>query len=118
MWSGRPGEGLDMLERAFAINPYAPAFYKAHLSLAYYLVGRHEDGLEILGSVQGTVGFSRCARIANLAALTRLEEARAEARALRRESPAFDLDRLLAGMPFKHPEDRRRFAEGLRRAGL
>jgi adenylate cyclase len=118
VWSGRPGEGLEMLERAFAINPYAPAYYKAYLSLAYYLVGRHEDGLEILRSVQGTVGPSRCARIANLAALDRLEEARAEAQALRQEDPAFDHDRLLAGMPFKRREDRQRFGDGLRRAGL
>ena len=118
MWSDHAREALVMLERGFAINPYAPAYYKAYLSLAYFVVGRHDDGLEILRSVEGTVGPSRYARIANLAALGRLEEARAEAQAVRQETPDFSLERWLAGMPFKRQEIRQRFAEALRCAGL
>jgi adenylate cyclase len=118
MWCGHANEGLEKLERAFAINPYAPAFYKAYLSLAYYLTGRHEDGLAILESVEGAVGPSRYARIANMMALGRTDDARAEARALRKKDPDFDLGRLLAGMPFKRPDDRQRFADALRSAGL
>lgn len=118
IWSGYVNEGLEKLERAFAINPYAPAYYKAYLSLAYYLVGRHKDALGILGSVEGTVGPSRYVRIATLVALDRPDEARGEAQAVRLENPAFDLDRLLTAMPFKHAEDRQRFGDALRSAGL
>ncbi len=118
LWSGHTEEGLQELERAFAINPYAPAYYKTYLAFAYYLVGRHEDGLAVVRSIEGTVGNSRSFRIANLVALDRLEEARAEAKAVLQENSDFNLDRLLAGFPFKHPEDRQRFGDALRRVGL
>lgn len=118
LWNGRAAEGVQELERAFAINPYAPTYYKAHLSLAYYLVGRHEDGIEILKSIEGSVLNSRTFGIANLVALGRLEEARAEAQFVAKETPAFDLDRLLDGLPFRAAEDRERFGDALRRAGL
>ena len=118
MWSGRTHEGLSKLERSFAINPYAPTYYKSFLSLAYFLVGRHEDGLEILKSVEGTVGPSRIARIANLTALDRLEEAQAEVLAMHDENPNFDLDHILGAYPFKREEDRELLGGALRRAGL
>ena len=111
-------EGLKHLERAFTINPYAPVVYKSYLSLAYFLVGRPEDGLDILSSVQGPVGASRFARIVNLVALDRFEDARAEAGMVRQEDPSFDLARLLAGFPFRDEEDRAHLGDTLRRAGL
>ena len=117
-WYGRAGEGLEHLERAFAINPYSPIIYKSYLSLAYFLVGRPEDGLDILSSVQGPVGASRFARIANLVALDRFEDAEAEARTVRQEDPSFDLARLLAGFPFRNQADRILLGDTLRRAGL
>ena len=118
MWNGRANEGLDKIERALAINPYAPPYYKPYLSIAYFFVGRHEDGLGTLKSVEGTVGPSRLSRIANLAALGRLEEARAEAQIVRQENPEFDLERLLTAYPFKRPEDRALLGDALRQAGL
>lgn len=118
VWDGRAGEGLKHLERAFTINPYAPVIYKSYLSFAYFLVGRPEDGLDILSSVQGPVGATRFARIANLVALDRFEDARAEAGIVQQEDPSFDLARLLAGLPFRDEEDRARLGDTLRRAGL
>ncbi|GAB5467095.1 MAG: adenylate/guanylate cyclase domain-containing protein [Rhodospirillales bacterium] len=118
LWTGRAAEGVGELERAFAINPYAPAYYKTYLSLAYYLVGRHEAGLEILESIGGAVLNARSYRIANLVALDRMQDARAEARILLRETPTFDLERMLAGLPFQRVEDRQRLGEALRQAGL
>lgn len=118
MWSGRAGDGLSKLEKALAINPYAPAYYKAYLSLAYFLVGRHEDGLIALKSVEGTVGPSRIARIANLTALSRLEEAQAEVLVVQQENPKFDLEHVLGAYPFKRAEDRDILGDALRRANL
>ena len=118
VWCGRAREGLEHLERAFAINPYAPAIYKSYLSIAYFFAGRPQDGLDILSSVQGTVGPSRFMRIANLVALDRLTDAQAEAGIARQDDPSFDLASLLVGFPFKRPEDRALLGEMLRRAGL
>jgi adenylate cyclase len=118
MWAGRAEEGLAKTERALAINPYAPTYYKAYLSLACFLAGRHEEGLEALKSIEGSVGPSRIALIANLAALDRLDEARVEAQTLLQENPDFDLEGLLAAYPFKLQEDRARLGDALRQAGL
>jgi len=118
VWCGRAREGLEHLERAFAINPYAPAIYKSYLSIVYFFAGRPQDGLDILSSVQGTVGPSRFMRIANLVALDRLTDARAEAGSACQDDPSFDLASLLAGSPFKRPEDRALLGHTLQRAGL
>jgi TolB-like protein/Flp pilus assembly protein TadD len=118
LWNGRTDEALRMIERGLKINPYAPPYYKAYLSLACFLAGRHQDGLDALKGVEGAVGPSRYARIANLSALERLEEAQAEARIVMQENPDFDLERLLAAYPFKQAEDRQRLGEALRHAGL
>jgi tetratricopeptide (TPR) repeat protein len=118
MWAGHAEEGLAKIERALSINPYAPTYYKAYLSLACFLAGRHEDGLETLKSIEGTVGPSRIAQIANLAALDRLEDGRAVAQILLRENPDFHLMTLLAAYPFKRQEDRERLGDALRKAGL
>jgi tetratricopeptide (TPR) repeat protein len=118
MRSGQTNEGLEKLERALAINPYAPTYYKSHLSLGYFLAGRPADGLEILKSVEGRVGPSRIARIANLTALGRVEEAQVEAQIVLHEDPSFDLEHLIAGYALKSQEDRALLADALVRAGL
>ncbi len=118
LWIGRTREGLERLERAYEVNPYAPPYYRAHLSLGYFLVGRHLDGIEVLSGIQGAILNSRFYRIANLAALERLDEAKAEATTVLREDPDFDLARLLSNLPFGKAEDRQRFADALKRAGL
>ncbi len=115
--SGRASEGLQLAERALAINPYAPVYYRSYLGLAYFLAGRHADGVEVLSAVEGTVGPSRIARTANLAALGRLEEAQAEARVVAAD-PAFDLDRLIEGLQLASTTDRDRLVEALQAAGL
>lgn len=118
MYSGQSDKALVYLERGFAINPYAPVYYKVYLSLIYFVVGRYDDGVQALHGVDGTVGPSRVARTANLAAMDRLTEARAEAQIILQENPNFSLERLLAGLAFKRQEDRDHFADALKRAGL
>ena len=118
MWNGHADEALEKLERAVAINPYAPAYYKTILSFAYLLVGRQEDGLEILKSVDGVVAPSRYLRIAHLATLGRQEEAKAEALIVVKENPELNLGLLLEAFPFKRPEDRALFGDALQLAGL
>lgn len=115
--SGRAAEGVPLAERAIAINPYAPTYYRAYLGLAYFLAGRHADGVAVLSAVEGTVGPSRIARAANLAALGRLDEARAEARLVAAD-PDFNFDRLIAGLQLASSADRERLVEALQAAGL
>ncbi|MEZ5865934.1 MAG: tetratricopeptide repeat protein [Geminicoccaceae bacterium] len=115
--SGRAGEGLPLAERALAINPYAPTYYRSYLGLSYFLAGRYAEGVEVLSAVEGTVGPSRVARAANLAALGRIEEARAEARLVTADAD-FDLDRLIAGLQLASAADRERLVDALRLAGI
>lgn len=92
-------------------------YYRAYLGLAYFLAGRHADGVAVLSAVEGTVGPSRIARAANLAALGRLDEARAEARLVAAD-PDFNFDRLIAGLQLASSADRERLVEALQAAGL
>jgi TolB-like protein/Flp pilus assembly protein TadD len=118
LWIGRTDEALRMIERGLEINPYAPPYYKAILSLACFVAGRYQEGLDALKGVEGAVAQSRFARIANLSALERLDEAEAEVRIVMQENPEFDLERLLAAYPFSRTEDREHLREALVHAGL
>jgi adenylate cyclase len=116
--AGRAAEGVAVAERTLALNPYAPVFYKSFLAFICFFAGEPEKGLATLWTVQGTVGPSGVMRIACLAALGRLEEARAEARKLLAEMPDFNLDRLIEGCSLASGADRTRLRDALRRAGL
>jgi class 3 adenylate cyclase/tetratricopeptide (TPR) repeat protein len=115
---GRVDEAAALVERALAINPYAPAFYRSGLSLLYFLAGRPADGLDCLGAIEATVGHSRIGRIVNLAALGRSSDAAVEARGLLSQDPSFTIGRYLAGLQFADDEGKAAIAEALRRAGL
>ena len=81
--AGRAAEAVPLAERAVAVNPYAPAYYKVLLAVVRFLAGEPEKALAALRTVQATIGQSRIIKIASLAAIGHIEEARAEARQLR-----------------------------------
>ena len=115
---GRIDEGIALIERALAINPYAPPFYRGGLSMLYFLAGRPADGLDCLSAIEGTVGASRIGRVINLVALERIADAEAEARDLLSEDPSFTIGRYLSGVKFAGDEGKATIADALRRAGL
>ena len=116
--AGRAADGVAVAKRARTLNFYAPTYYKSFLAFVCFFAGEFEKGLTTLQSVQGSVGPSRGMRIACLAALGRLDEARAEVRRLLSELPDFDLDRLLEGFCLSSAADHTRFLDALRHAGL
>ncbi len=116
--NSRLEEAVALVERALAINPYAPPFYRGGLSLLYFLAGRPADGLDCLSAIEGAVGQSRIGRIVNLAALDRIADAEAEARDLLSEDPSFTIGRYLAGALFTDDAGKAAIANALRQAGL
>ena len=112
--AGRASEVLPLAERAVAVNPYAPAFYKVLLAFVCFLAGEPEKALAALRTVQATIGQSRIIKIASLAALGRVEEARAEARQLLGETPDATRDGVVASCSLASEADRARLE---RRAG-
>ena len=118
LWNGDLDEALAQLERAFAINPYVPEAFKQYLSLAYFMIGRHEEGFQVLSS--SGVGASRSSvyRLLCLVGLGRVAEAKEQAQALAKDNPTFELNGMQIVRSFRREEDRERIAAALREAGL
>jgi adenylate cyclase len=115
---GRAAEGVELIARAIRINPYAPAYYRAHLATAQLLAGHPADALETLRPLERSVGTSRLVQAASLVALERAAEARAVIEQLRREQPKLTLAKVEASLLFKRPADREAFLGALAEAGL
>ncbi len=116
--AGRAAEAVPLAERALAINPYAPTYYKVHLAFVCLVAGEPEKALAALRTVQATIGQSRVIRIASLATLGHVDDARAEALQLREEMPGVTRDRLVASYSLAREADRTRLSDALALAGL
>jgi class 3 adenylate cyclase/tetratricopeptide (TPR) repeat protein len=115
---GDIARGLPLLERAVSVNPYAPSYHRAFLALACFVAERPEHGLAALRGLEDDVGPARAARIANLVALGRREEAAALAQEEIAAAPDFSVARTVAAFSFRDEGVRARLAEALRGAGL
>ncbi len=116
--NGQAQEAITQFKRAFATNPYSPAGFKVHLSLANFLTGRYQDGLDVLSSYERGASVATIYRVLNLVGLERVEEAKEEARALLAGGARFALHSLRPLSSFKRAEDRERISVTLRKAGL
>ena len=76
---GRPGEGIEKVQRALRLNPHPPGWYYWELGYAQYAARRHEAAVETLREESTYRTGSRRILAASLAQLGRVDEARQEA---------------------------------------
>ncbi len=123
VFNGETEEGLSVLEAGLRINPRAPFLFafNTFLALGNYLAGRDEDAVRFArDSLRQRPDYLPASLFlaAALGQLGRKEEARDAGAAVLRLLPNFALARHERATPICHEADRRRYIDGLRKAGL
>jgi TolB-like protein len=124
MYLGEPAKSIEHFERGMRLSPLDPLTYFAStgMALAHAFAGHYDEALscatKALHEQPNLATALRVAAIANVLA-DRLVEARAAIARLREVDPALRLSNLdRVAPPLRRPEDRERYTESLRKAGL
>ncbi len=127
---GRPKEAIGWINRAIRFNPLYPDWYNEVLGIASYIDGDYEQAIDAFSNVTVPDTWNHAYLAASYGQLGRIDEAHAELAEfidLRRsdlvaageDAPTAltDLAQYELNM-HRRPEDRDRFLDGLRKAGL
>lgn len=117
----RPQEGMELMQRAIALNPNHPYNYSFHLGQAYYILRRYDEAIEALNQVLASNPAAERAHLwlaAAYAQAGRRDEAQWELDQVLATNPDFSLERIRHAYPFTNPADLEHFLGGLRRGGL
>jgi adenylate cyclase len=118
---GRVEEALSMLEKAMRLNPMPPNWYLHEFGSCYRLMGRYNEAIAMLKKVLDRNPIylnSRLNLIATFVMSGRVEDARAEAAEVLKQSPDFSVERFLKDFPYKDQNIIDGLRECLLKAGL
>lgn len=126
---GDPDSGRDLAQQATELNPLHPDYYLGNLAIIHFLNGNYSAVLDTIESAPHALPEIGAWRAAALAMLDKTEDAKLVAsefresikREWRGSKPMTDLalqEWLLSINSFAKPEDRKRFIDGLRKAGI
>jgi len=121
---GRPGEAIEMVEKAMQLNPAIPAWHLNMLGIAYARSGRQTEAVAIHKRVldrnpSHSDAFSAHLWLAILyVELVQEENARAEAEEILKLVPNFSVEVWGQRSPNKDQEQIKRYMTALRKAGL
>jgi adenylate cyclase len=119
LYTGRADEAVRTFETTLRFNPAVDVDRLLELGMSYYLVSRYDDSIKILEQGVGRNPNHSFLHIVLAAAYAQAglpDDAARAAASVRRLHPFFEVASF--GTRFRKPEDRNRFAEGLRKAGL
>ena len=108
---------VGLVQRAMRLNPYYPDWYLWYLADAYSVLDRHEDVIATVHRMRNPAEGRRLLAV-SYAHLGMLDEAKAQAKEILRANPEFSVLRWADRPPFRAPEVRAIYVEGLRRSGL
>ncbi len=114
---GEPELGLKKLDEAIALNPQTPDHYHWYAAGMNYQMERYEEAIATVAKMRDETCALRLLAASN-AHLGRRREARRCVRKAMETYPDFTIERWLAVVPNKRPEDTQRYADGLRMAGF
>lgn len=120
---GQPEVAIEHIAKAIRFNPLDPSLYsmQAGTALAYFLAGRYDDALEWSEkTMREKPNFLPALRMVAMshALAGRLELAKDAMARARKIDPTLRISTLSERLPLRRPEDRAKWEEGLRRAGL
>ncbi len=120
-YAGKPEEAISYFKKAIRLNPFPPSWYVASLGGAYSILGRYEEAI---------AEFKKGLQLAPESILPRLglvfayiekgrgENARIEAAEILKLNPKFTIVSHAKGLLFKNKDDKERYLDALRKAGL
>ncbi len=120
-WSGRPQETVELIKKAMRLNPTYPTEYLWNLGHAYYLMGRYEKAIEVLGRARDRNPDYipvQAYLSASYIELGREADARAAAAEFKRLSPRTPITEWRHRLPYKDQMITERFLVNLRKAGM
>lgn len=116
--AGRPAEAIDLIEKAFRLNPHPSGWYYWELGLAQYAARDFEAAIKTLrGDATYRTG-SRRILAASLAQLGRHDEAVREGQIFLANNPDFRIGRWASRQPARDAGMLEHFIDGYRKAGL
>jgi tetratricopeptide (TPR) repeat protein len=122
-FAGQDRKAIAHAEEAIRLSPLDPemAMFFGGIAVSHYVGGRYAEaaryGEELLRLRPGFHGAQRL-RIASLAKIGRVDEARAFLAALRREHTELSVEWIRASVPYQTPALMEDFLDGMRKAGL
>lgn len=120
-YTGKPEEGLAMIEKAEKVNPVYPSNYPFHKGQALFILKRYDEVIETLEKGLAQNPTSQRLRVwlaAAYAQAGRTEDAEWEAEQILLSDPNFRLGPLTHIFPFKDPADLEQFNVALRKVGF
>ncbi|MHC5066625.1 MAG: hypothetical protein ACYTG5_21925, partial [Planctomycetota bacterium] len=120
-YGGKPGEALEAISTAMRLNPRYSAVYLWIQGRALFLLGRNAQAVAALEeAVARNPSFdqSRLVLAATYASMGRQQDAEWEAEEILALRPEFSVLAEAREKPFVRAQDRQRYIEGLRQAGL
>jgi len=117
VYCGRAEDAVARCERALKLNPNCPDWYYWIMGSALFHLGRYEEALAILERMSAPE-HARRLMAATYAQLGRLEEARIEAGEFMKLVPDFSIAQWARTEYYSDPDELRRYAEGMIKAGF
>jgi adenylate cyclase len=126
VYVGQPEQAIDQLKEAMRLNPFQPYSYVRYLGWAYEEAGMPKEAIAILKPEIDVKNpdddqlwfFPTLAAAYANPIVGRMDDAHRIVRTLLSHKPAFSISKNVAELPYKTDEQRDRYVNALRRAGL
>jgi TolB-like protein len=122
-WLGEPDRAISHVTRAMHLSPHDPSLsnMRRAIAFAYFVAERYEEAIsasDVAVAIPQNLIFGYATVAASAAFIERQAQAEAAIAELRAADPTLGLGTLQDRYPLRRESDRRRWAEGLRKAGL
>lgn len=118
VYTGRPDEGIEWVEKVIQLDPMHPENYYSHLAVAMHAAHRYEGAIEVFNHIPQLLATQYAYLISCHSHLSNLEEVSQYKRLLLELDPTFSISQFERTLHYKRDEDKSHLLETLRGSGL